>query len=148
MKTLPVLFLLLTVSCSHRSHLEALRAEVSQHEARNLQEIRSELNEILEHHPELSNDVKAEVSKRVEASLVKHQELRNQESRVIQHVLKEAVVNDPTGSNETKIHRKELHTIYEQKSDNLFDLAFAIRKMTSEDDLINQEIEVLFREFR
>lgn len=148
MKILAALFLVLALSCSHRPYLEELRSEVSQHEARNLEEIRSELNDILEHHPELSNEVKAEISKRLEETLVKHQELRNQESRVIQYVLKEAVATDSTDDNEQKAQRKELRTIYEQKSENLFELVHAIRKLTGDDDKIKQEMEILFREFR
>lgn len=148
MKILAVLSLVLVMSCSHRPYVEELRSEVSQHEARNLEEIRSELNDILEHHPELSKEVKAQLTKRVEESLAKHQELRNQESRVIQHVLKDAIGNDSTGVNEGMAQRKELRTIYTQKSDNLFDLVYAIRKLTGEDDKIKQEMEILFREFR
>ena len=144
-----ILFLLfLAIGCSHRSHLEQLRSEVSQHEARNLKEIRDELELILTNHPELSEEVKTKITQNVEDSLRRHQELRNKESEIFQHVLKEAVANDPTGTQEGKAQRKELRMIYEQKSDNLFELVKGIRSLTGPDERIQQEMEILLREFR
>jgi len=147
MKLLIAVLFALTVGCSHRSHLEQLRSEVSEHEARNLKEIRDELKLILKHHPELSIEAKAEITNRMEQSLARHQELRDQESKVIQHVLKEAVAED-TSLAEGKAQRKELQTIYEQKSNNLFELVHSIRRFTGQDDRMKQEMEILFREFR
>ncbi len=144
-----LLFLLIVSGCTHGVQVDELSEEINRHEARSLAEIRAELKIILEAHPDLSKEVQDGITQTVEKGLAKHQVLRDQESKVIHHILSQAV--SPISEKEGTIAQKDiLRKIYLEKSDNVFELVMDVKKLVgpSPKDGIDQEMKLLIREIR
>lgn len=144
--------MLLSVSCSHRSHYQELRTKVEKLEAKNLKEIRSDMESVLENHPELDTGTKKQISQLMERALTTHQNLRDQESKLIQLMLERTISNETqVGFGERKAWRGELKEVYGQKGDNILSLITEIKQISEKspaDENFMREMEIIFREMR
>ena len=146
--------LLLIVSCSSSSGMKPLSERIHAEEVRSLQEIKSNAHYLLSSHPELEHNVKEELTKLLDKTMLKHQALKDEESKILQLLLAKSIRINRLTSDDLKLKanlKKRLNEIYDMKLENILALSDKIVELTQqkkvnvrfEDDFID-----LIRVFR
>ena len=153
-----ILFVLLTLgflaSCSSTQEKKTLSQRIQAEEVRSLQEIESHARFLLESHLELDEKTKQELSGLLNATMIKQQSLKDEESKIFQLLLSKSLrVNQLTDGevkdkNSLKLRLKD---VYEEKSKNVLALINKIVSL-SENNVINDsfrhDMTDFIRDFR
>jgi hypothetical protein len=150
MKLLVVLLSLgIVSSCSTAMEKRSLSQRIHAEEARSLKEIESHTGFLLESHPELDLKTKNELSSLLSSTMVKHQTLKEEESKIFQLLLNKSLrVNDLSENeiddkNSLKLRLKD---VYDQKSKNVLLLINKIVSL-SKQKVINESFRSDMRDF-
>jgi TolA-binding protein len=155
MKIVLLLFtLVFLVSCSSTQEKTKLVDKIHAEEARSFQEIKSHTEFLLDNHPELNIKTKNELRSLLHITINRHQDLKDQESKIIQLLLKNSLrVNQLTEQelNDKSILKLQLTEVYEQKSNNILSLIKRIIDLSMQ-NAINEELGndlmIFMRDFR
>lgn len=149
-----ILILGLFFSCSSSQEKKRLADKVQEAEVRSFEEIKSHAQLLVNEHSELDEKTKAELTQLLETSLNKQQELKDQESKVIQLLLIKSLAANKLSDQDRKDKnalKLRLDQIYDQKSSNILDLVKKIVKL-SKKNMIGPEFRddfiIFMREFR
>jgi hypothetical protein len=155
MKILFLLLIMLTVSsCStQKSNRVPLQAQINDLEAKTAQEINNHAKVLLEDHPELSESSKVKIKSYLDETMKKHQELKDEESKVVQLLLQNSLSHGkgPVGVEDYKTLKSHLLKIYESKSSNIFELIMQINKMAENREIgdgVKNDVFLFMRDFR
>lgn len=154
MKIASILFVfVITTSCAHRNTTkEPIEARVLKQEARSLEEIRTDTNDILEAHPEFDQPTKDKLRSHINAAVLELKNLRGKESKVIHTLLEKFLAaGAPVDTDSAKVLKNELRKIYASKSETISNLIEEIRNTTRKtppNSTFPHELEYLMREFR
>jgi hypothetical protein len=153
-RTIPQLIALIVLaSCAHRFQYNAFRERVDQVEARNLEEVRGDTEEILLAHPEIDANTKEVLRAMINRHLETHAQLREEESKVIHVLLEETLRPQENKKQGQIIHlgNEDLVRIYQNKAANIAALVEGIKKSTAQlpgRERLFREMEYLIREIR
>lgn len=123
----------LTAACSHKGNSRKwnLEEKISRQENKNLQEIRSDMKDILDHHPELAQGIKTQIAEHLDKFLQKQLALRARESQIIQLKLEKSMLEDTVENHRLRSElQKSLTEVYKQKGQNVFNLVRQIKLLT------------------
>ncbi len=155
MKHFFLFFALVTIaSCSsHKTVRAPLQEQINDLEVKTAKEMHNHANVLLDNHPELSESSKLKIKSFLDATMNKHQELKNEESKVIQLMLKNSLTHDKAdnGLNDNKNLKTHLLEIYKSKSSNILDLIMQINNMAKNseiDDSVKNDVFLFMRDFR
>lgn len=144
----------LLVSCSSAHEKRKLSEKIQAEEVRSFQEIQTHTEYLLVEHPELSDKIKAELRPLLHATMKKHQDLKDEESKVFQLLLGKSLrVNQLTeqelkDKNALKVRLSE---IYAQKSTNVLSLIKRIVELSQQNSIsegMQDDLIIYFRDFR
>jgi hypothetical protein len=133
-----LLFLGAICSCSSGQRKMSVSQMIQDEEFQSLQEIKTHADFLLESHPELDGKVKSELSSFLKAAIQKQQALKEEESKIIQILLKKSLsVNQLTDKqlNAKNDLKKRLKGVYEDKSKNVLSLVNKIVNLSDQDDI-------------
>ena len=153
-RTIPqLLALIVLASCAHRYDYAAFRQRVDKVEARNLEEVRGDTEEILSAHPEMDAGTKESIRALINRHLETHTKLREEESKVIHVLLEESLSPQDNQKQGRRIHQgnEDLLRIYQNKASNIAALVEGIKQSTAQlQDRVRfyREMEYLIREIR
>lgn len=154
MRLITMLSLLLSVSCASVSNSPKLKEIIAAEEVRSLKEIKNHSQFLLESHPEIKENNKIILEEKINEVLRKQQELRDQESKIIQALINKTLSmpdqSDYNDFSRSKLE-KELNSNYENKYKNIYSLVSLISEMSSRNETsstFNQDIGLLIREIR
>lgn len=145
-----IIFALLT-SCTHKFSSQELEQRITNSEIRNVREVRTDLGEILDAHPELTDDVKARLRMALEQYLTTHEALKREEARLVHVILQEGLGPDGGDQQTQRLARIELSKVYQRKQEVLGGLLDEIKSSTrhlKHKDTLYRETELLLREVR
>jgi hypothetical protein len=155
MKHFFLFFALLTLaSCSsHKTARAPLQEQINDLEVKTSQEMHNHANVLLENHPELSESSKLKIKSYLDATMNKHQELKDEESKVIQLMLKNSLTHEKgdNGLDDNKNLKSHLLEIYKSKSSNILDLIVQINNMAKNSEIgeaFKSDIFLFMRDFR
>jgi hypothetical protein len=154
-KMLTILFLAGLTSCSLNSADKTrINNKIHFENAKSFEEIRSHFQQVINAHPELNDDARTKIGLLLDQAIEKQIALKDQESQVIQVLLKKSLsVNTLTATElkDKKSLKHRLTEIYELKANNIFLLVSNLKEVlekTKTDETLEQEMVILFREFR
>jgi CRISPR/Cas system-associated endonuclease/helicase Cas3 len=146
---------MLTVSsCSTQKTTRVpLQEQINDLEVKTAQEINKHAKILLEEHPELSESSKNKIKSYLDETMKKHQELKDEESRVFQLLLQNSLVHGKgqMGMEDYKKLKSHLLKIYESKSSNIFELIMQINKMAENSEIgdgVKSDVFLFIRDFR
>lgn len=151
-----ILFLSLGVltACSSVQDKRSLNERIQAEEVRSLQEIKSHSEFLLNGHKELDERTKNELNVLLNATMIRHQALRDEESKIFQLLLSKSLrINQLTDSElkDKQSLKLRLKKIYEEKSNNVLVLINKIVAL-SEQKVINDSFRYdmidFIRDFR
>lgn len=129
------LFLALILSCSSLQEEKTLSLRIQKEEVRSLQEIKAYSELLLSAHPELPSEAKSELRSILSSAIETQQLLKDEESRILQLLLKDAFrVNQLTDEEREDKYRLRfrLKKVYEEKSKIAEDLITKIVSVAEE----------------
>jgi hypothetical protein len=155
MKHFFLFFALITLaSCSsHKTARAPLQEQINDLEVKTSQEMHNHANVLLENHPELSESSKLKIKSYLDATMNKHQELKDEESKVIQLMLKNSLTHEKgdKAEDDNKNLKSHLLEIYKSKSSNILDLIVQINNMAKNREIgeaFKSDIFLFMRDFR
>ena len=155
MKLLPLLLTLtVLVSCSSAKTKKSLAEKIQAEEARSLAEISSHSETLLEEHPELDERMKSELRPLLLATMRKHQELKDEESKIFQLLLEKSFrINQlsPQDLKDKSALKSQLKDLYERKSENVLSLINRIVDLTKNQTIearLQSDLMFYMRDFR
>ena len=155
MKHFFLFFALLTLaSCSsHKTARAPLQEQINDLEVKTAQEMHNHANVLLDNHPELSESSKLKIKSYLDATMNKHQELKDEESKVIQLMLQNSLTHDKENKaeNDNKKLQSHLLEIYKSKSSNILDLIVQINNMAKNSEIgeaFKSDVFLFMRDFR
>jgi len=130
-----------------------LQEQINDLEVKTAQEISKHAKVLLESHPELSESSKNKIKLYLDQTMRKHQELKDEESKVFQLLLQNSLSHDKgqMGTEDYKNLKSHLLRIYESKSSNVFDLILHINKMSENREIgdgVKSDVLIFMRDFR
>lgn len=155
MKLLPLILSLgLVVSCSSAQEKKKLSEKIQAEEVRSFQEIKSHAATLLDEHPELDAKTKEELRTLLHTTMKKHQDLKDQESKIFQLLLEKSLrVNQLTDQElkDTNSLKLQLSEVYEQKSSNVLTLIKRIVVLSQQNAIsegFRDDMMIFMRDFR
>jgi hypothetical protein len=151
-----IMFLCLGVltACSSVQDKRSLSERIQAEEVRSLQEIKSHSEFLLKDHKELDERTKNELSVLLNATMIRHQALRDEESKIFQLLLSKSLrINQLTDSEikEKNSLKIRLKNVYEEKSNNVLALINKIVDLSEQkviNDSFRHDMIDFIREFR
>jgi hypothetical protein len=143
--------ILSTVSCSHTSNYHKLKDKVESYEAKNLSDIKEDVELTLQSHPELDETSKNNLNLHLNEAITKQQELKNKESKIVQTMLDKSLTPEKGNIQKINILKKELNNLYTEKANNMNNLIDNILKDTYDsktDEVFFNEMGLIMREIR
>jgi hypothetical protein len=136
--------IVISASCAHKPKAEeSLETIVKKEEVRNFKEIERHSKLVVERHPELSADTKSQLQSLISQALNRAQELRDEESQIIQLLLSKSIrAKDlTTQESATKLALiKRLDKVYDEKEKNVLTVISRIKDL-SDNNQINEGLE-------
>jgi hypothetical protein len=141
-------------SCSTLPENPKLSEKIQSEEVRSLQEIKSHAEMLLDEHPELDETTKDELRGILNNSIATHQNLKDQESKILQLLLDQSFkINQLTPQelkekNELKLR---LSRVYTEKSNNVFALIKSIVDLSKKRPIsegFRNDMLMIMRDFR
>ena len=155
MKHFFLFFAIVTLaSCSsHKTARAPLQEQINDLEVKTSQEMHNHANVLLENHPELSESSKLKIKSYLDATMNKHQELKDEESKVIQLMLKNSLTHEKgdKAEDDNKKLKSHLLEIYKSKSSNILDLIMQINNMAKNREIgeaFKSDVFLFMRDFR
>jgi len=150
------LFLALFIfsSCSSQKTARLpLQDQINEFEVKTAQEMNKHANLLLDNHPELSDSSKLKIKSYLDATMKRHQELKDEESKVIQLMLQNSLsqLKEGIGEDDSKKLRSFLLEIYKSKSSNIFNLIMQVNQMAKNSEIgdgVKKDMFHFMREFR
>jgi hypothetical protein len=102
----------------------------------------------------VSSEAKTKIKNHIDLVLAKHQELKDEEAKIIQLLIGKSVRANTLTKEERsdeKALRKRLGEVYESKSENIFSLASFVADMASRNETSKEfdgDMALFFRELR
>lgn len=144
-----LVLLLLATACAHKMDHRVLSEKVNQMEQQDIEVIKADMNSILAVHPEMTQEMKGDISGLLEKHLTEHQRLKAEESKALQVILEDSII-DPDAVTKS-FGKQKLDEIYRLKSKNVLDLITAIKTRTTtlkDRPAFYREMSILMRELR
>lgn len=133
----------LLASCSSVYDKRSLSQKIQAEEARSLMEIKSHADFLLERHPKLDEKTKTELSSLLKTTITKQQELKDEESKIFQLLLKKSLkvnhLSDKELDDKNSL-KMRLGDVYEKKSKNIIVLINKIVSL-SEQNALNDSLK-------
>ena len=155
MKHFFLFFALVTLaSCSsHKTARAPLQEQINDLEVKTAKEMHNHANVLLDNHPELSESSKLKIKSYLEATMNKHQSLKDEESQVIQLMLQNSLTHEKDGNadGDNKNLKSHLLEIYKSKSANILDLIMQINNMAKNSEIgdgVKSDVFLFMRDFR
>jgi len=155
MKRLPLLLTFtILVSCSSAVTKRSLAEKIEAEEARSLSEISSHSETLLEQHPELDESTKNELKPILQATMKMHQELKEEESKIIQLLINKSFSVNQLSKQDLKDKaalKIQLKALYEKKSENVLSLVNQIVNFSKNHPLnegLQKDLRFFMRDFR
>lgn len=155
MKLLSLLLTLgLMVSCSSTLEKKKLTEKIQAEEVRSFQEIKSHTETLLDEHPELDGKTKDELRNLLQTTMQRHQELKDQESKIFQLLLDKSLRISRLTSQELKDKNGlmlRLSQVYDQKSNNVLSLIKRIVELSQQNAIsegLRLDMLMIMRDFR
>lgn len=152
-KSLCLSVLILFSACTTKKEpLENLETIISQEEVRNFKEIERHSKLLIKLHPELKPTTKTELEQLITSALDRAQQLRNEESQIIQLLLDRSLRSQAKDEKTSEFElTKKLDKVYSEKEKNILALVARI-KVLSENKEIDEKMEkdmmIFLRDFR
>jgi hypothetical protein len=152
--SLLILVTIFHISCSSSMKKKNLSDRIQAEEVRSYQEIESHSDILLNEHPELDQETKMELKHLLRSTMLRHKELRDQESKIFKLLLDKSLAhnqNDQEIISETKVLKKNLQEVYEQKSQIILNLIKRIVELSQKNMIskgFREDLLILIREFR
>ncbi len=144
MKSILYISLILFSACAVKMKTEEnLEAIVTQEEVRNFKEIERHSKLVIERHPELTPTTKSQLEELISTALEKAQNLRDEESQIIQLLLSKSIRSkDLTSQEKTTKNEliKRLDKVYDAKEKNILAVISRIKEL-SDKSQINEGME-------
>ncbi len=141
-------------ACSSVQDKRPLSERIQVEEVRSLQEIKSHSEFLLKDHKELDERTKNELSLLLDATIIRHQALRDEESKIFQLLLTKSLrINQLTDSEIKDKHglKLRLKNLYEEKSNNVLALINKIVELSEQkviNDSFRHDMIDFIRDFR
>lgn len=143
MKFLSSFLLLVTlVSCSSREDKERINDKIHSQTPLTLEDVRRHADLILDAHPEINQDAKEKIRKSMNASIERHEVLKQKELKIVQVLLSKSINPGLTKQEyfDKLAIKKELNSLYQEKAENIFSLMSEVRSVT-DTVAVNSEFE-------
>lgn len=155
MKRLALLLsLTVLVSCASATTKKSLAEKIQAEEARSLAEIGSHAEALLDQHPELDDRAKSEIRPLLQVTMRKHQELKDEESRIFQLLVEKSLRVNRLSTQDLKDKsalRSQLVELYKRKSVNILGLIDRIVGLSKNHDIgdgLQKDFIFYMRDFR
>jgi hypothetical protein len=142
------------VSCSSSKDKRRLGEKIAAEEVRSIQEITYHSEMLINEHPELEEKTKIELRSLLNVTMKKHQDLKNEESKIFQLLLEESLRVGVLSEQELvdkKALKLQLSGVYEQKSKNVLTLIKSIDELSQENVIcggFRDDLLIYMRDFR
>lgn len=155
--TLVILGLCLLASCSTvKPSKEKVRLSerIQSEEARSIQEIKSHTELLLDEHPELDDVTRNELKEFLNVTMTRHQQLKDDESRIFQLLLQKSIRINSLTAQELKDKRdlkKSLSEVYKEKSNNVHTLINKMVELSNKNQIsesFKDDMWLFMRDFR
>jgi hypothetical protein len=141
-------------SCSTSKVSMNLSQKIEQEEVRSLKEIQSHIEFLLKSHPELDFEARNKLSAALDAAMAKQQELKNEESKIFQLLIRKSLKVDQLTDKDLadKSNLKvRLKVIYDEKYKNILNLITNITVLSDQEyinESVNRDMMYLLRDLR
>lgn len=148
------LFLILISCASKKNESLRIQEKIASEQVRTLKEIQQHSEMILHAHPELSPDAKLKVKQYMDETLTKQQELKDEESKIVQILLSKSLRVNQLSNDELrdkKSLQKRLQAVYESKAENILSLVSHIIEMSERNEVdakFERDMELFMRNLR
>ena len=146
--------LVIFTSCSTSQMGMSLSQKIEAEEVRSLKEVQSHIEFLLKIHPELNVELKKKLSAMLDAAMEKHQNLKNEESKIFQLLIKKSLrtnqLSDADFKDKTRLNLR-LGEIYQEKYKNILGLITNFTKLSDQEvinESMNDDMMYMLRDLR
>lgn len=146
--------LIFLASCSTAKEKKKLADKIQAEEVRSSQEIKSHAEVLLDNHPDLDTKTKDKLRSLLHTTMNKQQDLKDQESRILQLLLKKSFRVGQLSNQELKEKNNlmvQLSDLYKHKSRNILGLIKNIVQLSQQDTIkeeFRNDLIIFMRDFR